>query len=193
MPILEADRIYLFSQFAEFSQPPDEILSELGYQLTIQPLALPYHSISDLSEFQQSLQRRIQLTPLTSEQARRETLVSPILFRVVEQLNLRLNIEYPVSGKRSKGTLDYLIRGRETLLVVEAKRDDLTRGFTQLAVEMTELGDCYGAITTGNIWQFAYLRGDLITQDLNLYRVPTDLSDLVSILTGILAKGLAGK
>ena len=58
---------------------------------------------------------------------------------------------------------------------------------------MTELGDCYGAITTGNIWQFAHLRGDLITQDLNLYRVPTDLSDLVSILTGILAKGLAGK
>jgi hypothetical protein len=117
--------------------------------------------------------------PLTSEQARREALVSPILFRVVETLNLRLNIEYPVSGKRGRGTLDYLIRGKNTLLVVEAKRDDLTRGFTQLAVEMTELGDCYGVVTTGNIWQFAHLAGDLITQDL-------DLADLMASLLGIL-------
>ncbi len=186
MPILEADKIYLFSQFSEFSQPPDEILAELGYQSAIQPLSLPQQTVADLSEFQHSLERRIQLTPLTSEQARREALVSPILFRVVEQLNLRLNIEYPVSGKRSKGTLDYLIRGENTLLVVEAKRDDLTRGFTQLAVEMTELGDCYGVVTTGNIWQFAQLIGTAITQDLNLYRVPTDLSDLMSILFGIL-------
>ncbi|MEO0538638.1 MAG: hypothetical protein AAF215_32865 [Cyanobacteria bacterium P01_A01_bin.123] len=187
MPILEADKIYLFSQFAEFNQPPDEILAELGYQWTIQPLSLPSYSVPNLSEFQHSLERRIQLTPLTSEQARRETLVSPILFRVVEQLNLRLNIEYPVSGKRSRGTLDYLIRGQKTLLVIEAKRDDLTRGFTQLAVEMTELGDCYGVITTGNIWQFAQLTGTLITQDLNLYRVPTDLSDLISALLSILS------
>jgi len=110
MPILEAEKTYLFSQFAEFSQPPDEILAELGYQWTVQAMPLPRHVVPDLSEFQHSLERRIQLTPPTSEQARRETLVSPILFQVVEQLNLRLNIEYPVSGKRSKGTLDYLIR-----------------------------------------------------------------------------------
>ncbi|HIK56558.1 MAG TPA: hypothetical protein IGS37_15525 [Synechococcales cyanobacterium M55_K2018_004] len=186
MPILEADKIYLFSQFTEFSQPPDEILAELGYRLTIQPLSLPQASVPDLTEFQHTLERRIQLTPLTSEQARREALVSPILFRVVEQLNLRLNIEYPLSGKRSKGTVDYLIRGTNTLPVIEAKRDDLTRGFTQLAVEMIELGDCYGVVTTGNIWQFAQLVRTTITQDLNLYRVPTDLSELMSILLGIL-------
>jgi hypothetical protein len=58
-------------------------------------------------------------------------------------------------------------------------KDDLTRGFTQLAAEMTEMGDCYGVITTrvittGNIWQFAQLSNTLITQDLNLYRVPAD-------------------
>jgi hypothetical protein len=186
MPILEADKIYLFSQFTEFSQPPDEILAELGYQWAVESLALPRQPAPELTELQHSLERRIQLTPLTSEQARRETLVSPILFQVVELLNLRLNIEYPILGKRSKGTLDYLIRGQKTLVVVEAKRDDLTRGLTQLAVEMTEMGDCYGVVTTGNIWQFAQLSGTLITQDLNLYRVPTDLADLISRLLGIL-------
>ena len=187
MPILEADKIYLFSQFTEFGQPPNEILAELGYEWAIESLALPRQPVSNLSEFQQSLERRIQLTPLTSEQARRETLVSPILFRVVEQLGLRLNIEYPISGKRGRGNLNYLIRGKTTLLVVEAKRDDLTRGFTQLAVEMIEMGECYGVLTTGNIWQFAQLEGTLVAQDLTLYRVPTDLSELTSILLGILA------
>ena len=154
----------------------------------MQSIPLPRHAVSDLSAFQNLLERRIQLTPLTSEQARRETLVSPILFQVVEQLNLRLNIEYPVSGRRSRGNLDYLIRGQETLLVVEAKRDDLTRGFTQLAVEMTEMGNCYGVVTTGNIWQFAKLNGSLIIQDLNLYRVPADVPDLMAVLLGILSQ-----
>jgi hypothetical protein len=186
MSILETDRLYLFSQFTEFSQPPDEILAELGYQLRIESLVLPRTDPVDYDSLQKSLERRIQLTPLTSEQARRETLVAPVLFEVVERLNLKLNIEYPLVGKRAKGTLDYLIRSQTTLLVVEAKRDDLTRGFMQLAMEMIELGNCYGAITTGNIWQFAHLNDRLITQDLNLYRVPGDLSELLSILTGIL-------
>ena len=186
MTILENDRLYFFSQFTEFNQPPGEILAELGYQLTIESLSLPRAEAIDSSTLKKVLERRIQLTPLTSEQARRETLVAPILFEVVEHLDLRLNIEYSFTGKRAKGTLDYLIRSQETLLVIEAKRDDLTRGFTQLAVEMIELGDCYGAVTTGNIWQFAQLKDQHIIQDLNLYRVPGDLSELLSILLGIL-------
>jgi hypothetical protein len=187
MTILETDRLYLFSQFTEFNQPPGEILAELGYQLTIDSLDLPKAEAIDCDNLKKALERRIQLTPLTSEQARRETLVAPILFEVVERLDLRLNIEYPWIGKRAKGTLDYLIRSQKNLLVIEAKRDDLTRGFTQLAVEMIELGNCYGAVTTGNIWQFAQLTEQHIIQDLNLYRVPGDLSELLSILIGILA------
>lgn len=188
MTILEDGKTYFFSQFAEFSQPPDEILAELGYQWSIQSLTLPTCPVENVLELRQSLERRIQLTPLTSEQARREALVSPILFYVVERLNLRLNIEYPVTGKRSRGTLDYLIRGKSTLLVIEAKRDDLTRGFTQLAVEMMEMGDCYGVVTMGNIWQFAQLQQTMITQDLNLYRAPADTADLIAILIGILSQ-----
>lgn len=186
MAILDLDRTYSFIQFSEFSQPPDEILAELEYELHIQALTLPTGQVNDSSDLQRSLERRIQLTPLTSEQARRETLVAPVLFQVVEQLSLRLNIEYPLMGQRAKGNLDYLIRGKQTLLVAEAKRDDLTRGFTQLAVEMIELGDSYGVVTTGNIWQFAQLSGTQIIQDFNLYRIPTDLAALLSVLFGLL-------
>lgn len=191
MPILESDRVYLFSQFTEFSQPPAEILAELGYEFNIDALSLPKAETVTESALQATLARRIKLTPLTSEQARREALVAPVLFAIADSLNLQLNIEYPLSGKRGKGNLDYLMRGRETLLVIEAKRDDLTRGFTQLAIEMIELaeatsGQCYGAVTTGNIWQFAVLEQQTIVQDLTLYRVPTDVPDLLAVLMGIL-------
>lgn len=186
MSILETDRVYLFSHFTELNHPPNEILAELGYNLSIDSLELPKAAEIDCSALKTSLERRIKLIPLTSEQARRETLVAPILFELVDRLNLPLNIEYSLVGKRAKGSLDYLIRGQNSLLVIEAKRDDLTRGFTQLAVEMMELGNCYGAVTTGNIWQFATLHDQQIIQDLNLYRVPGDLAELLSILIGIL-------
>jgi hypothetical protein len=45
-----------------------------------------------------------------------------------------------------------------------------------------------GAISTGNIWQFGRFDRTTrqVTQDLNLYRVPADLEDLLRILVKIL-------
>jgi hypothetical protein len=81
-------------------------------------------------------------------------------------------------------------------LVVEAKRDDLTRGFTQLAVEliaMSELDDrdfLYGAVTTGNVWQFGVLdrQQALITQDIQQFLVIDDLERLAATLIKLLDK-----
>ena len=67
MTILETDRLYLFSQFTEFNQPPDEILAELGYQLSIEFPSLPMADPVDCSALQTLLEWRIQLTPLTME------------------------------------------------------------------------------------------------------------------------------
>jgi hypothetical protein len=43
-------------------------------------------------------------------------------------------------------------------------------------------------VTTGDIWKFGLLNRTEkhIIQDLNLYRVPADLEDLLRILIGIL-------
>ncbi|MFN7661014.1 MAG: hypothetical protein ACK5P3_23330 [Dolichospermum sp.] len=47
-----------------------------------------------------------------------------------------------------------------------------------------------GAVTTGDIWQFGSFQREnkLITQDLMLYRVPTDLEILMQILVGTLTQ-----
>lgn len=46
----------------------------------------------------------------------------------------------------------------------------------------------YGAISLGDIWRFGLLKRQerLVIQDIELYRVPTDLMDLAQILIGIL-------
>jgi hypothetical protein len=88
--------------------------------------------------------------------------------------------------------LDYLLTGQTELLVIEAKRQDLDYGLTQLIAEMIALDQwertpdqrlLLGVITTGSIWQFAQLDRDSrqIVQGLQSYRVPEDLHDLMRL------------
>ncbi len=80
------------------------------------------------------------------------------------------------------------------MLVIEAKNDDLIRGFTQLAVELIALSYIeeqnvfYGAVTMGDVWRFGKLdrNSQQITQDINLFKIPDDLDSLVRSLMGIL-------
>ena len=82
------------------------------------------------------------------------------------------------------------------MLVIEAKQADLSRGFTQLAVELIALDQwtnsdtpiLYGAVTTGEDWRFALYnrQAKQITEDIKLYRVPEELTELMNILVSIL-------
>ena len=72
----------------------------------------------------------------------------------------------------------------------------MTRGFTQLAMEMIALDqwtdsnqlEILGAVTTGNIWQFGLLHrsSKQIVQGLNLYRVTEDIEAVIRILLAAL-------
>lgn len=132
-------------------------------------------------------------TDLTSEAVRREVLIAPVLLEVVRMTRSRLSREYPLRiDSRLQGNLNYLLRNSNSLLVVEAKQADLTKGFAQLAVELIALDvwadpsdlPIVGAVTTGNIWQFGVLHRQTkkLDQGLNLYRVPEDLDDVMRIL-----------
>lgn len=92
--------------------------------------------------------------------------------------------------------MDYYIDKGKGLLVIEAKPADLSRGFTQLAVELIALEQwinsdtpiLYGAVTTGEDWRFAIYNREQkqITEDIKLYRVPEELTELINILVRIL-------
>ncbi len=90
------------------------------------------------------------------------------------------------------------MQNQQTFLVIEAKNEDLERGFVQLAIKLIALDQwiesdqplLQGAISIGNIWQFGQFdrQSRIITQDLALYRVPADVEEVLRILIYQLTK-----
>ncbi|NES99424.1 MAG: hypothetical protein F6K61_02405 [Sphaerospermopsis sp. SIO1G1] len=195
--ILQADQSYTFRSYFELPYEADEILAEFGYSLFKSRLSLPKvtDSLENLVGIRDKLNDILPFINLSNETARRETLVSPILLEIVHYCHCQLRIEYSLRVNNwLNGTLDYLLRSQNSLLVIEAKNDDLTRGFTQLAVELISLAEIeaqnifYGAVTMGDVWRFGKLdkTQKQIVQDINLFKIPNDLLDLGQVLVGIL-------
>ena len=196
--ILQPEANYTFPSFFELPNDPDEILAEFEYNYTQARLSLPKTTkpLSELENLQAQIEATLPYVQLTSEAAKREVLVAPVLLRVATLCHRVLRFEYPLKVNNwLQGNLDYLIRSEQQVVVVEAKRDDLTRGFTQLAVEMIALSllenaprYIYGAVTIGSFWVFGCLDREtkLVTQDIGGYKVPDDVEDLVRVLVSIL-------
>ncbi|MFZ9737892.1 MAG: hypothetical protein ACO3EZ_07785 [Prochlorotrichaceae cyanobacterium] len=197
--ILDPDKPYTFSNYFDLNYEPDEILAEFGFVLNRTDLLLPRVELplEPLIDLKNSIQRRLPLVSLTSETARREVLIAPIVLTLLDYTQAQLRIEYAINvSPKLKGSFDYYLNTQENLLIIEAKNADLTRGFTQLAVELIALDQwtnsetdlLYGVVSTGTIWQFGCLHRQQkqIDQDLNLYRVPADLPELFQSLVAIL-------
>lgn len=186
---------YTFSQIFELPYETEEILTDLGYQYQIAPLSLA-QSIPLAPEtiplLRQQMRDRLPHVALSSEAARREFYVSPLLFALLDQTKFRLSIEYAVTGNRLRGAIDYVLRAENAVVVIEAKQADMERGFNQLAAEMIALSEqrpdtpdlLYGAVTTGDLWRFGtlYRPQRLIVKDLDEYLLPRDLETLFGIM-----------
>ena len=196
--VLNADESYTFSRYAELPYERDEILADLGCTIASQRLSLPqYEGELDWADLNEQLNAAFQFTTISSEQARREFLIAPILSDLCRRTRQKVRVEYPLNiNNWLKGTLDYYFQAHN-LLIIEAKRENLYTGFTQLGAELialdqwtdTEQTTLYGAVSTGQIWQFGTFDRTTkhLTQDLTLYRVPEDLLALGKILMKILA------
>jgi hypothetical protein len=196
--IIQPSQSYTFNKYFELPFSPEDILAELGYIYNRERLQLPKIDSLEISDLQRIIERNLKRVKLLSEDARKQAIIAPILLEVCDITQTQLNIEYSINvSDQLKGNLDYYISKGKGLLVIEAKQADLSRGFTQLAVELIALEQwinsenplLYGAVTTGEDWRFAiYNRQDkLITEDIKLYRVPEELSELVKILVGIVS------
>ena len=201
--ILEPGKSYTFRNYFEMTYEPDDILAEFGFGLQRSNLDLPKSNtnLDQLTELKNSIQRRLPYVSLTSEAARREILIAPIVLALIDYTQAQLRIEYSINvSEQLKGSLDYYLHTQHNLLVIEAKNADIARGFTQLAVELIALDQwttskeplLYGAVSTGDVWQFGVLNREQkqVQQDLNLYRVPADLNDLFRSLVAILNNNL---
>lgn len=193
--IIQPEQSYTFSDYFKLNFAPQDILAYFGVSLQRRSLNLPCYNgpLDRLSDLKSRIEESLPRLSLTSEMARREFLIAPVITDLLHYTDATLNVEYPVAvSNQLKGSLDYLLQNDQTFVVIEAKNEDLERGFVQLAIEMIALDQWIeseqptirGAISTGSIWQFGQFNRQSreITQDLDLYRVPADLEELLQIL-----------
>jgi hypothetical protein len=198
--VLDPNETYTFSRYFDLPFTPEDILADLGCTLErVDRETLPYAEIDLdwLPAMAETMRRRLRRINTITEQARREALIFPLVDQICDQLDCAINIEYTVTVSRwLRGTLDYYIPSPSNFLIIEAKQSDLTKGFTQLAVELIALdqwleGDrpiLYGAVSTGEIWRFGQFdrAARHVTEYLPLHPVPQDLEWVSRTLIGIL-------
>lgn len=196
MSILNPNQSYTFSKYFEMSISPQDLAKEFGYTFSRKRLNLPQYqeNLDRLKELQERLNEVLPYFDLATETSRREVLVSPIILDLVHYTKSEVRIEYQIKvTEQLQGYFDYLIRNRNNLLVIEAKKEDLDYGMTQLFAELIALDNwqenqqenpLIGAVTTGKIWEFAQLDRSQkhLDQGLDTYRVPDDLDPLMRIL-----------
>jgi hypothetical protein len=199
--ILTPQQPYTFSKIFDLKIEADELVAEFGYTLQRTSLNLPLYSgeLDRLEELRSRIQEVLPYVSLVNETARREVLISRVVLELVHYTKAQLRIEYPIKvTEQLQGYLDYLIRTETELLVIEAKREDLDYGFTQLAAQMIALDQwektpdqaiLLGVVTTGKIWQFGRLdrAHKHMEQGLEQYRVPEDLDSVMRILVAALS------
>lgn len=146
-----------------------------------------------------------------SEKARSELIIAPILVdlrrQLQEKINLFSGIEFSVEpSKGLTGICDFLITQSPEILmvtapvitIVEAKKENINAGFGQCVAEMvaaqifnersaTKIKTIYGTVTTGSIWQFLKLEGQVLSIDLSEYYLK-DVNKIIGILASAIAQ-----
>ncbi len=173
------DRAHLFSQTPPIS--PSDLLTEIineGLELAI---------------------------ATSTEKARSELLISPILMEVRRSLKNQISLfsgnNFDVEPERGlNGFCDFILSASATqsvitapvLTVVEAKENDLRAGLGQCIAEMigaqifnqkkSLVYAVYGTVTTGTTWRFLRLEQQIVQIDLTEYFI-----NQLDLILGILA------
>ena len=198
-PVINPESSYTFSDYFKLRLRTEDILNYFGYEkenvrMSLSESDFETNSFGQLSAL---IEEHLIHISMENEITRREFLMAPILSFVRRVSQAKLSSEYWIEiNHQLRGSLDYFLKKENELLVVEAKNADLTRAFTQLAVELvaldmadeTDKDVIYGAVSTGQEWQFGKLiRSEKkFFQDINTYTIPRNLEEIVRILVGIL-------
>lgn len=166
-----------------------ESVQSLGIFSDIAPVCPRDHFISDLA-------RKVSVaSAVNTEKARSELIVADVLFELLEYFNQRISlfsgIEFNVDVEEGlTGVCDFLISKSPdqlsleapVIILVEAKKEDLTAGLGQCVAEMlaaqrfnAEKGNdipiIYGTTTSGTDWRFLKLEGLKLHIDTAAYQI----------------------
>ena len=157
-------------------------------------------------DFQAQLDLTVPLALATStEKARSEFIIAPVLLEIWKlrdrKIGLLSGVDFSIDAAQGlNGICDYIITGSPeqlyvrapVMVVVEAKNEDLKKGYAQCIAEMvaaqrfnaregTSKDRIYGAVTIGELWRFMELQGTTVRVDARSYHIDR-LSKIVGIL-----------
>ncbi len=197
--------------YSEFTLP---VLTR-QFGLTLDETADLFADVPDAvlrPEFVAHLNAMLPLALATStEKARSEFIIAPVLLELWllhdRKIGVLSGVEFTIDEAQGlAGVCDYIItRSPEQLFVkapvlmlVEAKNEDMKRGYAQCAAEMlaaqrfneregSAMAHTYGVVTIGELWRFMELEGATVRIDSRSYhidRLPKIMGILLH-LTGI--------
>ena len=176
-----------------------DLAKEFGYSFERKWLNLPQYT-GELDRSQQTQERIEEILPyvsLTSDRAKREILVSPIMRDLIYYTKANVRIEYPIKAtEQLQVILDYFIKSTQCAVVTFAKGADTDFGMTELIASLMALDrwledppqtHLIGAVTTGRTWEFARLnrQSKHIEQGLEVYDFLKNFDALIRILVQV--------
>jgi hypothetical protein len=142
---------------------------------------------------------------LGTEKVRSELIIAPLLFEFRELLDRQISFfsgtDFSIDLESGlNGVCDFLLTRSTSevnieapaIIIIEAKKGELNVGWGQCAAEMVaaqkfnlangkEVATIYGSVTTGTMWQFLKLTGQVLTIDVTEYAL-----DPIERILGIL-------
>jgi hypothetical protein len=181
--------------YAEFTLP---VLTR-QFSLTIEEAADLFADVPEAAprpEFQAQLNLMVPLALATStEKARSEFIIAPVLLEVWllnnREIGLLSGVDFTIDEAQGlNGVCDYIITRfpeqlfvkAPVLVVVEAKNEDMKKGYAQCIAEMvaaqrfneregTAMERIYGVVTIGELWRFMELEGTKVRLDARSYHI----------------------
>ncbi len=147
-----------------------------------------------------------------TEKSRSEMIIAPILLELTkkksQQISLFSGVDFNVEPSQGlNGTCDFMISLSPDILlinapviaIVEAKKENIQGGLGQCIAEMyaarlfneregnQQITEIYGVVTTGDIWKFLKLSGELVQIDVVEYFL-NDIDKIIGILVSAISE-----
>jgi hypothetical protein len=195
---------YSFSDYFKMNIRADDLAKLFNYHYELKSINLKKQALPNkikrwIEAFLSNYDKLRRLVNLSNEMAIREFLISPIIFELVTQFDIKVDIETSVYySDILRGNIDYVLTKDSSFIAIEAKKSDINRGLNQLFVELIALDKIidsdekllYGVVTTGTEWNFSVLNRQTkcITQDSNSLYISHDLETIFQLIISILDK-----
>jgi hypothetical protein len=183
----------------------EEVRDKFSLQISSEPFFFDLQPIAPSDYLKQALIRSKPFQTTGSEKARSEFIIAPILLELRELRNNSVSIfsgeEFTVDRESGlSGICDFLVSqtGNELIIdapviaLVEAKKGVLKDGWGQCIAEMVAarkfnenrgkpVKHIYGVVTSGSLWHFFQMQGDVVFLDPNEYPL-SPVDQLLAVL-----------